>query len=80
MSKRDYSGWPNPHGRRMNCLRCGRDTKARDGLCTECGGRKRQPRKCFEEMWPELAAGAEDNRHLGIEIPSEDDYSEQSYP
>ena len=50
------------------CLRCGRDTQAKDQICNECAGRfhkTRRPRKLRSY------------RDAGIH---EDDYSEESFP
>lgn len=39
----------NPHGELMNCLQCGRDTRAKNGICARCLGGERSSLKGEEQ-------------------------------
>jgi ribosomal protein L37E len=59
----------NPKGALMCCRRCGRDTRARDGMCAECGGHS-----SGYMNQPKRRGSAIDRTHA----PLEDDYGDES--
>ena len=65
---------PNPKREIMCCLRCGRDTRAMDGLCAECGGRLTQA-----NSREKLGKGRPSTKEI-MPMDYEDDYGEESGP